>query len=136
MQTRSIVCGLLMWCGVVSLGQAENWPGWRGPRGDGSSEETKVPVTWSETEHIAWKVKLSYGGHSSPTVFGNRVFLVGANTGDQPSRVLMCLELHTGKLLWEKVVVETPLRVTSRTFDRRRGLTNRLVTRSDDGYLT
>ncbi len=109
MQTRSIVCGLLMWCGFVSLGQAENWPGWRGPRGDGSSEETNVPVAWSETEHIAWKVKLPYSGHSSPIVLGNRVFLVGANTGSQPSRVLMCLDFATGKLLWEKVVVETPL---------------------------
>lgn len=109
MQTRSMVCGLLMWCGFVSLGQAENWPGWRGPRGDGSSEEAKTPVTWSESEHIRWKVKIPHGGHSSPIVFGNRVFLVGAKTGDQPSRVLMCLDFATGKLLWEKVVVETPL---------------------------
>ena len=75
--------------------QAENWPGWRGPRGDGSSEEAKVPVTWSETEHVAWKVKIPHGGHSSPVVFGNRVFLVGAKTGDQPSRVLMCLDDST-----------------------------------------
>lgn len=109
MQTRSIVCSLLMWCGFVSLGQAENWPGWRGPRGDGSSDETNVPVRWSETEHIRWKVKIAHGGHSSPIVFGNRVFLVGANTGKQPSRMLMCLDFATGKMLWEKVVVETPL---------------------------
>lgn len=99
------VCWLL--CG--SLAQAENWPGWRGPRGDGSSEETNVPVVWSETEHIAWKVKIPYSGHSSPIVFGNRVFVVGADTGEKPSRVLMCLDLATGQMLWQKIVVESPL---------------------------
>ena len=109
MQARFAVCALWMLCGFVSLGQAENWPGWRGPRGDGSSDETKVPVTWGEAEHIAWKVKIPYGGHSSPIVLGNRVFLVGAKTGEQPGRVLMCHDFKTGKLLWEKVVVETPL---------------------------
>lgn len=117
MQTRTLWLSAWAVCCCVAfsaIGQAENWPGWRGPRGDGSSEESKVPVTWSESadgksEHIAWKVKLPYGGHSSPIVFGNRVFLVGANTGEQPSRVLMCLDFATGQLLWEKVVVETPL---------------------------
>ncbi|MFM9960304.1 MAG: PQQ-binding-like beta-propeller repeat protein [Planctomycetaceae bacterium] len=112
MQSRNLwLCRWVVLCSCVcsSVGQAENWPGWRGPRGDGSSEESQVPVTWSESEHIAWKVKLPCGGHSSPIVFGNRVFLVGANTGEQPSRVLMCLDFATGKLLWEKVVVESPL---------------------------
>lgn len=106
---RRLFWGLIGLAAMSLTVQAENWPGWRGPRGDGSSEEAKVPVVWSETEHIAWKVKLPYGGHSSPIVLGNRVFLVGANVGDQPSRVLVCLDFATGKLLWEKVVVETPL---------------------------
>lgn len=106
---RRLLWGLTCLAAMAMTAQAENWPGWRGPRGDGSSDETKVPVTWSETEHIAWKVKLPYGGHSSPIVLGNRVFLVGANVGDHPSRVLVCLDFATGKLLWEKVVVETPL---------------------------
>ncbi|TXT30542.1 MAG: WD40 repeat-like protein, partial [Planctomycetota bacterium] len=103
---RRLLWGLTCLAAMAMTAQAENWPGWRGPRGDGSSDETKVPVTWSETEHIAWKVKIPYGGHSSPIVFGNRVFLIGANTGEKPSRVLMCLDFTTGKLLWEKVVVE------------------------------
>lgn len=94
---------------MTNLVQAENWPGWRGPRGDGSSEEASVPIAWSETEHIAWKAKVPYGGHSSPIVWGDRVFLVGANTGEKPARVLMCFDFKTGKLLWEKLVVESPL---------------------------
>ena len=112
MQTRTLwQSGWAVCCcfSFLAIGQAENWPGWRGPRGDGSSEEVKVPVKWSESEHIAWKVKLPYGGHSSPVVFGNRVFLVGANTEEPPNRVLMCLDFATGKQLWEQVVVKSPL---------------------------
>lgn len=95
--------------GIANLAHAENWPNWRGPRGDGSSEEASVPIAWSETEHIAWKAKVPHGGHSSPIVWGDRVFLVGANTGEKPARVLMCFDFTTGKLLWEKTVVESPL---------------------------
>ena len=106
---RRLLWGLMCFGALTVTAHAENWPGWRGPRGDGSSQEASVPVTWSETEHIAWKVTIPYGGHSSPIVFGDRVFLVGANTGEQPNRVLMCLDFKSGKLLWERVVVETPL---------------------------
>ncbi len=106
---RRLLCGLMCFGAMTFSAQAENWPGWRGPRGDGTSEEVSVPVTWSETEHLAWKVKIPYGGHSSPIVFGDRVFLVGASMGEQPSRVLMCLDFNSGKLLWERIVVETPL---------------------------
>lgn len=109
---RLIVGLVLLLASVFLIEQrvaAEDWPGWRGMRGDGSSLEAKVPISWSETEHIAWKVKIPYGGHSSPIVLGNRVFLMGASTGDDPSRVLMCLDLKTGATQWEQVVVKSPL---------------------------
>ena len=61
---------------------AENWPGWR-PRGDGTSLETNVPVNWSETENIAWKVEVPGVGHASPIVWNDRVFVVS------------CLEAHS-----------------------------------------
>ena len=51
---------------------AENWPGWRGPRGDGSSTEKSLPTKWSATDNIAWKVPIKYGGHSSPVVWKDR----------------------------------------------------------------
>ncbi|SVA56302.1 uncharacterized protein METZ01_LOCUS109156, partial [marine metagenome] len=60
---------------VAGLIQAENWPGWRGPNGDGTSPEKGIPVKWSGTENIAWKVTIPGNGHSSPVVWGNRVFL-------------------------------------------------------------
>lgn len=110
---RRLLCALIclgFFASVEHAALAENWPGWRGPNGDGSSSETSVPVHWSETEHIKWKVKIPYGGHSSPVVWGDQVFLSGANTDkEKPSRVLMCLDFKSGKSLWERVIVEAPL---------------------------
>jgi outer membrane protein assembly factor BamB len=61
---------------VTAPGGAEDWPMWRGPRGDGTSIEQEVPSRWSATDNIAWKVKTPGVGHASPIVFGNHVFLV------------------------------------------------------------
>ena len=89
---------------------AENWPGWRGPRGDGTSEETNVPEKWNgETgENIAWKVPVPGTGHSSPIVWGDRVF-VATCLEDKNERVLLCLDRLSGKPLWQKTVVAAPL---------------------------
>src|SRR5687768_11912778 len=61
---------------------AEDWPGWRGPRGDGTSAEADVPVRWNGTpgaeENIAWKVAVPGSGHASPVVSAGRVFLASA----------------------------------------------------------
>ena len=61
-----------------SFARAENWPGWRGPRGDGTSEETDVPTHWdgAKGENIAWKVEVPGTGHASPIVWDDRIFLV------------------------------------------------------------
>ena len=54
--------------------RAANWPGFRGPTGDGISQETKLPLKWSATENVRWKTPLPEGGNSSPVIWGNRVF--------------------------------------------------------------
>ena len=53
--------------------RAENWPGFRGPRGDGTSLEENVPVRWNgETgENITWKVPLPGRGYASPAIWGS-----------------------------------------------------------------
>ena len=60
---------------------SENWPGWRGPRGTGVSSETAFPVTW-DTSNIRWKTPIPGRGHSSPVVWGNRIFLTTAIEGE------------------------------------------------------
>ena len=57
-------------------GSAEDWPAWRGPRGDGTSLELAVPTHWNETENISWRAEIPGNGHASPIVFGDYLFLV------------------------------------------------------------
>ena len=92
--------------------QAEDWPGWRGPRGDGSSLETAIPETWDGTtgQNIAWKVAIPGVGHGSPIVRGNRVFLVSCLPETQ-DRVLICLALDSGRPFWQTTVCQSALEV-------------------------
>lgn len=65
---------------VCSL-SARDWPGWRGPNGTGVAAETGLPVRWSATENIAWRVRLGGLGVSSPVVSGDRVFVTAQRGG-------------------------------------------------------
>ncbi|MCA9218240.1 MAG: PQQ-binding-like beta-propeller repeat protein [Planctomycetales bacterium] len=104
---------LLTLCIVVTLNgmlQAENWPGWRGPRGDGSSNETNVPIEWDvpSGKNVAWKIAVGGEGHSSPIVWGNRVFLTSCDE-TTTERKLACFDLQTGETIWERPVFKGQL---------------------------
>src|SRR5688500_8480970 len=86
---------LLPVAGLAPAVNAEDWPAWRGPRGDGTSLETDLPTRWSDTENVAWKVAIPGNGHSSPVVLGDRVFLTSALESNQ-ERVLICLDRRSG----------------------------------------
>jgi outer membrane protein assembly factor BamB len=103
------LCLLVLFVIVLSSPvSAENWPGWRGPRGDGTSLEKNVPVRWSSTENIVWKVSIPGKGHASPIVWDNRIFVVTA-LEKQKQRVLLCLDRSSGNIIWQRVVLESPL---------------------------
>jgi outer membrane protein assembly factor BamB len=87
---------------------AADWPGWRGPRGDGSTEETTFPIRWSKTENVKWKAPLPGTGHSSPVVSKGKVFVTACVEAEQ-KRVLLCLDREDGKVLWERTVLVAPL---------------------------
>jgi outer membrane protein assembly factor BamB len=105
------------------------WPGWRGAGGQGVSEETRLPLAWSATENIRWKAEIPGRGHSSPAVWGKRLFLTTDIEGDvvpgakavvhydegkefvHPDGVgadrrhtfkVLALDADSGKLLWER----------------------------------
>ncbi len=114
LQIQKVFVCLVAFCGNSPCGHAENWPCWRGPRGDGSSAEASVPVRWSRTENVAWRSEIPGVGHSSPIVWGDRVFTVtamaeGKDRGDVTDRVLLCLDRATGRILWHRTVVTSPL---------------------------
>jgi outer membrane protein assembly factor BamB len=66
---------LLLIAGTAVLGQAEDWPQFRGPTGQGHATERGLPLEWSETKNIVWKTPVPGLGWSSPVVAGGRVWL-------------------------------------------------------------
>lgn len=92
---------------VPSRVYAENWPAWRGPRGDGTSIEQNVPIFWDPADAL-WKVELPGKGHASPIVWGDRICTV-TGLPETKERVLLCLDRNTGKILWRQTVVKGPL---------------------------
>jgi hypothetical protein len=79
---------------------AENeWPRWRGPSGQGRSSETGLPLRWSASENVAWKAPVPGRGHSSPVIWGERIFLTTAFDNGK-RRSLVCLRRADGEPLW------------------------------------
>jgi outer membrane protein assembly factor BamB len=66
---------LLLIAGASVLAQAEDWPQFRGPTGQGHATERGLPLEWSETQNIIWKTPVPGLGWSSPTVANGRVWL-------------------------------------------------------------
>lgn len=87
---------------------AENWPGWRGPRGDGTSLEANVPMHWDGSSNFLWRTVLPGSGHASPIIWGDRIFTVTA-LPDTQERLLLCLDRKSGSILWRETVLRTPL---------------------------
>src|SRR5207245_5705663 len=83
---------LLMTCVLVGAMAADlsgaepqrDWPQWRGPLGTGVAPGGRPPVKWSENEHIRWKTALPGKGHSTPIVWGERIFLTTAIPYGEP----------------------------------------------------
>jgi outer membrane protein assembly factor BamB len=132
--------GLFLFVGLLSIfvlmdnfnssSWAANWPQWRGPSGMGVSSEKNLPAEWSATKNVKWKTAIPGRGHSSPIVWGERIFLTTAVEGEvvpgakavkhildgdkeflHPDSVgadhkhtfkVVCLDRETGKIIWER----------------------------------
>lgn len=94
----------------VTPATAEQWPTWRGPRADGSSQETGIPTDWDgpSGRNIAWKTPVPGLGHASPIVWDERIFLVSC-LQESDERLLLCLDRKSGATLWRRTVLESPL---------------------------
>ncbi|MDZ4801542.1 MAG: PQQ-binding-like beta-propeller repeat protein [Bryobacteraceae bacterium] len=111
----------------------DDWLKWRGPDNNGVARGD-APLTWSDKENIAWKVPVAGKGHSSPVIWGNRIFLTAAVQNDAPPAaraeaapaegpggrrggprggptprehkfVVLCIDRTSGKTIWEKVAL-------------------------------
>src|SRR6188474_1769159 len=75
-----------------------DWPQFRGPTGQGHSDEQGLPLTWSETTNVRWKVAIPGRGWSSPVVQGERVWLTTATEAGKSLRAL-AVDRNSGAIL-------------------------------------
>ncbi|MGH9335338.1 MAG: PQQ-binding-like beta-propeller repeat protein, partial [Vicinamibacteria bacterium] len=75
-----------------------NWPHWRGPTRDGISTETGLPVKWSTTENVRWKIPMPDRSGSTPILWEETIFLNVAEAGDLH---LWALDRKDGSLRWK-----------------------------------
>lgn len=110
---RASVILLAVAC-LIPTAIGEDWAQFRGPGGLGISAEKNLPLNWSESENIAWKIELPGHGSSSPITWGDHVYLTsftgyglvenipGAMTDLR--RHLICINRDDGKILWKSTV--------------------------------
>jgi outer membrane protein assembly factor BamB len=92
---KALLC-LVLFLSTTIL--AEDWPQFRGPTGQGHSTEAGLPLTWSETKNVKWKIAIPGKGWSSPVIQGDRIWLTTA-TDDGKSLRAISVDLKTGAIL-------------------------------------
>ncbi|HEY7785746.1 MAG TPA: PQQ-binding-like beta-propeller repeat protein [Pyrinomonadaceae bacterium] len=128
----------ILFSAIATAKTPGNWPQWRGPDSQGVSDETSLPSEWTTTKNVKWKTPIAGRGHSSPIVWGKKIFLTTALDGEavpgrkpgvthklsdgsdfvHPDAVgadlkhtfkVICLDRDSGKILWERVAYEGPV---------------------------
>jgi outer membrane protein assembly factor BamB len=84
----------------------QEWTRFRGPNGTGESEAQGLPATWTSADY-AWKAALPGIGHSSPVLWGEKLFLLSAHPEDA-TRYVLCLNAETGKEIWRREFKSSP----------------------------
>src|SRR5947208_5197724 len=92
-------------CATAAVPAAENWPQWRGPSLNGVSGEKNLPLRWSATDNVTWKLRLPAWSGSTTAVWGDRIFLniaedLKIRTGDNLH--LWCVDRARGTVLWKR----------------------------------
>jgi len=90
---------LLVFFAPNSLVISGEWTRFRGPNGSGVSNATTVPIQWTQQDYN-WKIKLPGVGHSSPVLWGNRIFLTCSEDRTAKGAIL-CLSAEDGGTLWQ-----------------------------------
>jgi outer membrane protein assembly factor BamB len=115
-----------MLCGIYTLQlQAADWPRFRGPTGEGISNDLEIPTEWSETKNLKWKLEMPGKGFSSPIVVGDHVFVTCYSQSDDETakltRHLLCVDRNDGKIVWTKSVVSEVTETSGPGFGTRHG---------------
>ena len=90
--------GILVVASAVAFADDLNWPEFRGPRGDGVSTSTGLPVEFGETNHVSWKTAVHGRGWSSPVIWGSQIWMTTA-TEDGHQLFALCIDRETGAIV-------------------------------------
>jgi outer membrane protein assembly factor BamB len=101
---RTLLTALLL-LASLPVYAAETWPQFRGPTGQGHTTAKGLPLVWSETTNVIWKVPLPGLGWSSPAIADGRIWLTTALDDGKSLRAL-CLDERSGRLLHDVEVFE------------------------------
>ena len=102
-ELSSILLGMALILVLSARAPATDWPQWRGPFFNGSTDETSLPASWSETENTAWVRALPGPSGATPIISGGRVF-IASTVKDKADFVALCLDAVSGELRWQRKV--------------------------------
>ncbi len=97
----SFLRGALVFVITVTAGYAGNWPQWRGPNLNGVSDETGLPLKWDAQTNVSWKLALPAWSGSTPVIWGERIFL---NVAESGQLWLWCVDRSKPAVLWKKLL--------------------------------
>ncbi|GMU82693.1 MAG: hypothetical protein AMXMBFR47_25640 [Planctomycetota bacterium] len=119
---RARIAAVIVLNGVLSPGfAADTWPQWRGAEMNGVSEAKNVPLEWSESTNVLWRVDLPAWGGATPIVWRDRVFVVSPSAAEETTEggvtrrlprmgrenpggkelILFCIDAGDGKVRWQ-----------------------------------
>ena len=123
-----VLCVVLTAGLIAQVSKTASWPHWRGPSHNGVAS-ADLPLTWSDTSNVKWKVEIPGRGFSTPVAWGDRLFLTtavptgkrsteaaseggsraggGAGAGEEHRLDVMALDRASGKVLWQRTATTT-----------------------------
>lgn len=102
---KLIAASTVLLLASVAVAEQPNWNQFRGPNGDGKTEATGLPITWSDTENVVWKTPVDGKAWSSPVVWENQIWMTTA-TEDGKQMSAVCVDFASGKIVFEVPLFE------------------------------
>ncbi len=100
MNVKALLVVILLWGACSNAAEDGSWSRFRGPNGSGIGQTKGLPLKWTDADYN-WKIKLPGTGHSSPVVWGQRVFITCGHH-KTAQRLILCVDAPTGRILWQR----------------------------------
>jgi hypothetical protein len=106
----SVLSAFVLCIGSLRAAESPGWSRFRGPNGSGVSDATNVPIEFGPAKNLLWRLALPQG-HSSPIIFGDRIYLTGFRND---ALVTLAVDRREGKVLWERAAPPVKTKVVDK----------------------